>query len=110
MSIIIPKNLEHQEKIGADENEINFLDTKFDSKRGIWLTSENLKENQNIELLQEEILKERTMEGKLKEELAKKSMLFDGVTKEITMIVKDHAQMLEKQGFPANQLIVELQN
>lgn len=109
MSILLPK----KQEAGAEPKEIspiilNILNTEFDIVKGEWLSEVAFAKKTAFDKLEKDFHNEKIIEDKLESGLARKSILLDRVKQEIEMILKDHCERLESQGFPASQLLTTI--
>ena len=89
--------------------QIEALETVFNTETGEWET-ESMRQNDNLaKKLRIQIETEKVSENKLKNALALRNHNLIKIKKEIIMILNDHCEILEKQGFAANELLSKIQ-
>ena len=107
MSIILPKKQDHhieKEKEELRSIDLPALNATFNIQTGEWV-GENDENKAKESKLQSEIRKEEMKQRLLMHMLTDKEVKLNKTRKEIALILKDHSDMLEMQGFPVKGLL-----
>ena len=111
MSIVFPKKIEQSEE--REKEEFNNIDIRvigavFNTRNGIWI-GENDENRARETKLQMELRKEEMKQRLLMHMLTDKQVKLNRTRKEIAAILKDHADLLEMQGFPVKGLLSNIE-
>jgi hypothetical protein len=85
--------------------EIPMLDALFDPASGCWQTQEMNARKSDGQRFEKKLQEARALEAQLQNGIATREVLFDSVRKEVQMILTDHLEGLEAQGFQARDLL-----
>lgn len=108
MSIMFPKKIELDEQVKEDLHnlEIRVLGASFNWKTGVW-GGENQENKAKESKLNMELKKEEMKQRLLMHMLTDKEVKLGRTKKEISEILKKHADLLELQGLPVKNLLSE---
>ncbi|OMJ91981.1 hypothetical protein SteCoe_5420 [Stentor coeruleus] len=111
MSIIFPKKPDPSEpRIREDFENFNIraIGASFNTTSGTWV-GENDENRARENKLQSELRKEEMKQRLLMHMLTDKQVKLTRTRKEIANILKDHADLLEMQGFPVKGLLSNIE-
>ena len=111
MSIVFPKKIEQiDERENEDFNNIDIraIWATFNTRLGSWI-GENDENRARESKLQMELRKEEMKQRLLMHMLTDKQVKLNRTRKEIANILRDHADLLEMQGFPVKGLLSNIE-